>query len=70
MPLQIDTMTINQLTNELRELGIRTSNQKTRAAIKQGKYPFAIHVKMENDEFEIYRKLFDKWVEERAIEKE
>ena len=66
MSQMIETMTINELTDELRALGIRTSNQKTRAAIKQGKYPFAIHIEMKDDEFEIYRKLFEKWVEERA----
>lgn len=64
--LQIKTMTVKQLCNELRQLGLSTSETKVRAAIKQGKYPFAINITMKNEEFEIYEKLFDKWVLERV----
>lgn len=66
----VPTMTINELVLKLRELGIKTTNVKVREAIKQGKYPFAISIEMDNCEFEIYKRIFDEWVAERAYMKE
>ncbi len=62
---QIETMTVQQVYEEMRVLGIKTTPSKIRAALDQGKYPFGISIKMKTQECEIYRTLFDEWVEER-----
>lgn len=62
---QIETMTVQQVYEEMRALGIKTTPSKIRAALDQGKYPFGISIKMKTQECEIYRTLFDEWVEER-----
>ena len=61
----IPTMNINELVERFRGMGIKTSAVKLREGIRQGKYPFAISIEMDNCEFEIYKVMFDRWVKER-----
>ena len=63
---KLETLSISQAVNELRALGVKTSPNKIRAGIIQGVYPFGICIQMDNNEFEIYRVQFDKWVAERV----
>lgn len=67
--MKIETMTPEEVSNELREMGIRTSPSRVRAAIDQGAYPFGRCIEMAGKHYEIYRKLFEKWVSERAEER-
>ena len=62
----IETMTVQEVCDALRDMGVKTTPVKIRAAIAQGVYPFGIRIQMEHQEFEIYRALFEKWVDERA----
>lgn len=64
--IKLETMTVAQVVDELRALGVKTTPNKIRAGIIQGVYPFGIHIKMENDEFEIYRTKFEEWKAERV----
>lgn len=69
----VKTLTLNELATRMRALGIKTSNEKLAAAIEAGLYPFAICVRIDrcggdHRTFEIYEKLFQKWVDERSIE--
>ena len=63
---RIETMTIQEVYEELQQLGVKTTPVKIRAAIAQGKYPFGICVNLKEQSFERYRTLFEKWVDERA----
>lgn len=68
MPAVIETMTIQELYQRMRALGMRTSVSHISDAIEQGKYPFAFCINGQKSRiYEIYTKLFDKWVEERAV---
>ncbi len=62
----IETMTIQEVYEALSEMGVKTTPYKIRAAIAQGVYPFGVRIQLERQEFEIYRALFEKWVDERA----
>ena len=65
----IETMTLNDVTAKLRAMGIRTSEPKVAAGIVQGAYPFGIFIDYgKRRNFEIYKKLFDEWVETRCTE--
>lgn len=64
--VRIETMTVAECVQALQKMGIKTSPLKVRAAISQGVYPFGICIDMKDREFEIYRSLFEKWVEERV----
>ena len=63
---KLETMTVAQVVEELRALGVKTTPNKIRAGIIQGVYPFGVRIKMENDEFEIYRTKFEAWKAERV----
>ena len=68
--MYIPTMTLCELAERMRALGIPTSNDKLGAMIEAGAYPFANCVRLRPDGprvLEIYRKLFDQWVAERAV---
>jgi hypothetical protein len=69
MKPKIETMTVHEACMEMRGLGIQTSENKIRAGIAQGKYPWGICINMKTQEFEIYRTLFDDWVAERLSTK-
>ena len=62
----IETMTVQEVCDELRDMGVKTTPVKIRAGIAQGVYPFGVCIQMAHQEFEIYRVLFEKWVDERA----
>lgn len=69
--LKIETMTLNELTARMRQLGIRTSGTRLTAAIEAGIYPFATSYRIPNSKhriIEIYTKLFEQWVAERATD--
>ena len=58
------TMTMNELETDLRACGVKTSSQKIRAMIQQGKYSyFAVSCEMGKTAFEIYRKRYEEWKE-------
>lgn len=63
---RINTMTPEQVSIELRKLGIKTSPSRVRAAIDQGIYPFGHCIVMAGKHYEIYRKLFEEWVNQRC----
>lgn len=68
--IQLETMTVVQVVDELRALGVKTTPNKIRAGIIQGVYPFGVCIEMENNEFEIYRTKFDEWKSDKIIRKE
>ena len=69
MPRVIETMTIQELYREMKALGMKTSVAHISDAIEQGVYPFATCIKTPSSRiFEIYSKLFEEWVRERAVE--
>ena len=66
----IPTMTLNELAERMRSLGLHVSNDTLGAAIEAGLYPFAIAVRKREvgqRAFEIYKVLFDRWVAERMV---
>ena len=68
---RIETMTLCELAVRMRQLGLPTSNDRLSAGIEAGVYPFAICIRIPESKhriFEIYTKLFDKWVAERATD--
>lgn len=67
---QIETMTVAELYDEMKRLGIRTTPTRIRAGIEQGVYPFAVCIRLEGPNYEIYTHLFRKWVQERIATKE
>lgn len=69
MPQIIETMTIQELYRKMKALGLKTSVAHISDAIEQGVYPFASCIKTPSSRiFEIYTKLFEEWVKERAHE--
>ncbi|MBS5658554.1 MAG: hypothetical protein KHW76_08855 [Oscillibacter sp.] len=65
----IETMTLNEVTARMRELGVKTSETRIAEAIQRGLYPWAIAIQgRKNMCYEIYTKLFDAWVAERSID--
>ncbi len=68
--LFIQTLTINQLAEKLREMGVNISNAKVQACIDQGIFKdFAHRVDMKSNEYLIFEKDFETWVKARAIER-
>ena len=61
------TMTVQELYSDLRKCGVRTSEPKIKALIQQGKYPFAVSCEMSHTEFEIYRKPYEEWKEDKGL---
>ena len=69
--LKIETMTLCELAVRMRQLGVPTSNERLAAGIEAGLYPFAICIRTPEGKhriFEIYTKLFYRWVAERATD--
>ena len=66
----IEMMTVEQSVERLRGLGVRISPDLLRDGIEQGVFPFGSYIKSRNggNEYKIYRRLFDEWVAERAVE--
>lgn len=68
-PVKLETMTVVQVVNELRALGVKTTPNKIRAGIIQGVYPFGVRIEMEGNEFEIYRTQFEQWKADKITQK-
>ena len=66
----LETMTFSQLLGELRALGLSISQDKLTAWIGAGQLPFAQAIPMKQTEYIIFRRGFEDWVEEHAIQKE
>ena len=67
----IPTMTVMELMDRMRSLGMRKSQQTVVDEIEQGIYPFAQAVRNGDSckrAVTIYTKLFEQWVDERAVE--
>lgn len=65
--LRVETMTLNQLVQEKRALGIPCCEETEKAGIIQKVYPYADYIERKKAVFVIYRKLFEQWIAERAI---
>jgi hypothetical protein len=70
---RIRTMSVAELTADLKACGIKTSQSAVRAMIIHGCYPFATGYRDpvsnkdgERVKFEIYTKLYEKWKKERS----
>jgi len=62
------TLTLSELTADLRNCGVKTSNTKVKAMIQQEKYSeFANSCEMLHTEFEIYRKPYEEWKERSRL---
>ncbi len=69
----IETITPAEATERLRAMGVKISPDVIREGIQQKIFPFGdciITKDKEGRSFFIYTKLFDKWIEERASERE
>lgn len=64
----VETLTLAQLTEELKKHGIPIGKEKAQACIEQGVFPFARQIKMSGNEYLIFRKGFEKWIQENGIE--
>ena len=65
----IETMTLNETVRRVRLLGVSTTVTKVANAIQAGLYPWGICIPGRKHMcYEIYVKLFDKWVAERSTE--
>lgn len=61
----VPTMTVSQVYKRMSEMGIKTSPEKIRAMIDEGKYPWGISCTLKERVYEIYTVLFEKWLAER-----
>ena len=68
--MTIETITPAEATERLRALGMKISTTTLRDGIEQGKYPFGIYIKSKSggNVYQIYKRLFDSWIAERATE--
>lgn len=66
MKMIVRTMTVQQAAKAMREAGISISDDRVRAGIEQGVYPWGDCVKMRSPEYMVYCKLFDNWMKARA----
>lgn len=64
--LCIKTLTLNDLLDRLRELGMSISYEKLVAAVDQGVFAFVHKIKMTQNEYIIFESDFNKWVAEHA----
>ena len=69
MSKKIDTLSLKEATEVLRQAGLRTTETTIRDGLEQGVYPFGDCVKRgKNRVFHIYRRLLEQWIDERAME--
>lgn len=66
----IETLTPAEATEQLRALGVKISPETLRDGLEQGKFPFGIAIKSRHggNICQIYKKLFDEWVDERRTD--
>lgn len=64
---QIETMTAEEATQKLRELGVKISTTTLRDGIAQGQFPFGSYIKTgKSCVCFVWTRLFERWVAERA----
>lgn len=66
--LIVETYSVEETVDLMRQAGIRMSPEKLKLGIQQGVYPFGECVMMNAPQCVIYAKLFWKWMEERGEE--
>lgn len=65
----VETLNVATATEIMRAAGISMTADTLRAGLEQGIYPFGDCVKREKGPvYHIYKKLFDRWMNERAVE--
>jgi len=62
----VKTMTPVEAADIMRQAGIRTSQERVRAGIKQGVYKWGECIMMDGPNYTVYSKLFFAWLNERA----
>ena len=66
-PKVIETMTLNEVVDALRGLGMHTSAPRVQLLLEAGAYPFGTCVASAKGHIvEVYAKKFWEWVDERA----
>lgn len=68
---KIPTMTLNELADRLRGLGVKKAPDTLGQEIEDGVYPFAQCVRLAGSKhrtYTIYTVMFERWVEERCEE--
>lgn len=63
--MKIETLTVKEAVDELRALGMSITPERLAAGIRQGVFPFGAAVQLNQMTVEIYKVLFDKWINER-----
>lgn len=59
------TLTPEEVSTQLRAIGVKTTPTKIREGIRQGKYPFSIVIDLATPTYEIYTKDFFKWLRDK-----
>ena len=68
-PMVVETMTLNEVVDALRGLGIHTSEERVARMLMAGAYPWGVCVEGPKSRIiEIYAKKFWAWVDEIAEE--
>ena len=66
----IETMSLNEATEYLRQHGMRITNTTLAAGIEQGLYPFGLCIRGDvKPVYQIFVRLLDEWIERRATPK-
>ena len=63
--LKIETLTVKEAVERLRELGMSITTERLAAGIHQGVFPFGSAVQLKHMTVEIYKVPFEKWIQER-----
>lgn len=65
--MRIETMTPQEAAEYLRAHGMSVSVETLRRGIQQGVYPFGVYISGgKSPIFQIYKRLLDEWIAERA----
>ena len=66
---EIETITLQELSVLLRSLGMKVSEPVLGSGLEQGRYPFGVAINTDKGgrRYEIYKRLVDEWIRERAI---
>lgn len=66
----IETLSPQRAVEELRSMGMKINADTMRLGIEQGAYPFGLCIRTNGGApvYQIYRKLFEQWIEDRATE--
>ncbi len=63
---QIRILTVKQACDRLQKAGLKTTPLKLGIGLQQKVYPFGVAIKMSEWCYEIYSKLLEDWIAERA----